>query len=198
MPAASRPASTAGARAASRSTRLARIATAGLAREHRGELEVAQPEPALAPPVEHLEHADRAGVVDQRHGEDRARHVARALGRRAVEARVGGDVADGERLARREHVARDALARAANDRPDGARARPARGDADDEPVGVGVVERDRRGLGVEQRDRRVDDGAEHGLAGRRLEAAGDRRPGRDGLEGPQQTVVARLAHVPKS
>ena len=50
-----------------------------------------------------------ACVVDERHGRDRARHVAGALGRGAVEARVGHDVGERDGLAGREDEAGDAL-----------------------------------------------------------------------------------------
>ncbi len=52
----------------------------GLPGEHAGQLDVAQGEGGLAPLVEDLEHADRALVVDERDGDDRARHVGRPLG----------------------------------------------------------------------------------------------------------------------
>ena len=168
-----------------------------LAGEDGRQLDVAQAEAGVAAPVEHLEHADRAAVVDQRHGEDRARHVARPLGRRPVEARIGRDVADHQRLAGREHVAGDALA-GRDGEPDGALARRPGRDADHEPVGRRIVERDRRGLRVEQRHGRIRDRPQDGLARRGLEAAGNGGARGDGLQGPEQTVVGRLVHQPKS
>ena len=66
-----------------------------LAGEHPGELDVAERERGLAALVEDLEHADRAVVVDERHGDDRAGHVARLLGERT--GRTAGRVATSDR-----------------------------------------------------------------------------------------------------
>ena len=73
--------------AVSRSTRLAPDRDRRLPGEDRGELEVAQVERRLAALVEDLEDADGALVVDERHRDQRARHVAGLLGERAAEAR---------------------------------------------------------------------------------------------------------------
>ncbi len=55
-----------------------------------GHVQVAQVEAALAPPVEHLQHAHRPVVVGQGHGQQAARDVAGALGGRGpVEAGIG-------------------------------------------------------------------------------------------------------------
>ncbi len=50
-------------------------------------------------------------LVDERHGQQRAGHVAGPFGGRALEARVGRDVGDREGLPGREDVAGDALVR---------------------------------------------------------------------------------------
>src|SRR5438445_9561155 len=52
----------------------------GLAGEDRGKLDVAQAERCRVTLVEDLQHADGAVLVDQRDGDDRARHVSRLLG----------------------------------------------------------------------------------------------------------------------
>ena len=115
--------------------------------------------------------------VDQRNGRDRARHVARALGRRAVEARIAQHVGERERLAGREDEADDA-ARRRHREADGAGTLGTGCDAELEPIRVALEQGDRRRLGLEQGDSRVDDRLEQRLLGVRVEAAGNRRPPR--------------------
>ena len=116
-----------------------------------------------------------------------ARHVAGLLGGRPPEAGVARDVRQGERLAGREDVAGDALRRRDRE-PDDALALLAGRDAEHEPVGRRVVERDRGGLGLEQRDGRLDDRAQDRLAGRRLETPGGLDPQGDRRGGSRQRV----------
>ncbi len=108
--------------------------------------------------VEELQDADgtRAALVDERHGRDRARHVAGPLGRGAIEARVAHDVREGQRLSGREDEAGDAL-RGRHREADGPRALLARGHAELEAVRIALEDGDRGGLGVEEGDRGVDD-----------------------------------------
>ena len=67
--------------------------------------------------VEHLQHAEHRVAVRERHRHQALRHVARALGRLAREARILLEVVDHDRLAGDEHPARDARARG-NPHPD--------------------------------------------------------------------------------
>ena len=158
--------------AVSRSTRLARIATVAWRAKTAASSMSRRSNAACAALVEDLEDADRALVVDERHGDERPRHVAGLLGGRPAEPGVARDVRQRERLAGREHVAGDALVRP-DRQPDDALALLAGRDLEDEPVRRRVVERDRRRLGVEQRDRRLDDRAQDGAS---PPAGASRRP----------------------
>jgi hypothetical protein len=92
--------------------------------------------------VEHLQHADRAAATEQRHGRDRARHVAGASGGLAVEARISLDVGERQCLAGAEGEAGDALGRL-HRLADGARTlRPGR-DPELEPLRIVLEQRDR-------------------------------------------------------
>ena len=165
-----------------------------LAREHRREVEVAQRVRPLGLPVEDLEHADAAAVVEDRDREDRPWDVAGGLRPRAVEPRVRRHVGHRERLPGREHVARDPCARGEGE-PDGARTLAARGDPDDELVRVRLVERDGRGLGAEHEHGGLGDGAQQRLAALRLEARGDGGAGGNRLErGDDGRPVVGIGH----
>ena len=83
--------------------------------------------------VEHLEHAEHRVAVRERHRHQALRHVARALGRLAREARVLLEVVDHDRLAGDEHPARDARARG-NPHPDQVALALARDGLEDELV----------------------------------------------------------------
>ena len=118
--------------AASRSSRLARIATVGLPREHR---RPARCRGGRTPPRRACRgpRARRSSPSSssERHRDDRARHVAGLLGRGTTEAGVARDVRQGDRLAGREDVARDALVGCDRQPDDALALRPGR-DLEDE------------------------------------------------------------------
>jgi hypothetical protein len=148
----------------------------------------------LGPPVEDLEHADRALVVEERHRDDGPRHVAGLLGGRPAEAGVDRDVGQGERLAGREHVAGDPLV-GPDRQPDDAVALASGRDLEDQLPRRRVVERDRRGLRVEQRDGRLDDRAQQERRRRRGEAAAGLETERDRPDGLERTRGGRVVGV---
>ena len=130
----------------------------GLGGEDAEQLHVPQRERRRGALVEQLQDADGPGapLVDQRHGSDGARHVARPLRRCPVEARVAHDVGEGEWLAGREDEAGDAF-RGRHREADGTRALLAGGDAELEAIRVALEDGDRCRLGIEERDRGIDD-----------------------------------------
>ncbi len=169
-----------------------------LAGEHRRQLDVAQAERVLVALVEHLEHAQAALVVEERHRGDRLGHVARLLGGAAAEPCVPFGVGDGDRLAARVDIAGEALV--GRDRePDDALALLACGDPEDELVRGCVVQRDGGRVGIEQGDRRLDDRSQDGVTAARLQAARgldakpDRLERRHGI-GPEWPAGGRIAH----
>ena len=103
--------------------------------------------------VEHLEHAERALLVEKRHRHHRARHVAGPLRDVAGEAGIVGEVLEHERLPGHEHPAGDPGARRDPRADERTGALP--GDRlEDELVRLLVVQEDRRRLGAEDRLRR--------------------------------------------
>ena len=164
-----------------------------LAGEDGQQLHVAQREGRRAPLVEDLEHANRALLVEQRRCRDRARDVAGLLRRVSVESGVVGDVGERERLARRIHVAGDAL-RGRHRQSDGAGALLTRRDTKLEPVGILLEQRDRRGFGIEELHRRVDDALKQPRLDVALEAAPDVRTPRRRNECGERGVRLLVGH----
>ena len=111
-------------------------------------------------PVEHLEHAERALVVEQRHRHQPLRDVARLLGDLAREARVASSVLDRRAAAawrapsRRCPVPAGSACRRSVSSPSPATASKTSSSA------LLVEEQDRRRLGAEDRARDLDDRAE--------------------------------------
>ena len=150
-------------------------------RHPRGGLDVGQVERHAVAPIEQLQHPDRPGPVDERDRQQRARHIPGPFGGRALEARVGRDVGDRDGLPGREDVAGDALVRR-DAQPDDPTSLRARGGAEDESIGRGVVQSDRRGRHTDEVGRRLGHCVKRRLTGGRHETVSRRQPGRHGDE----------------
>ena len=120
------------------------------------DLDVPHAEGALAPLVEHLQHADRPVAQDHGHAEDVARDVVDLLGERGGEARVGLDVGDREGLARGGDVAGEPLPEREGEVLHLVGAAAQR-DLEAQLVARLVHQEQRRRLGVEHRGRHLDD-----------------------------------------
>ena len=150
-----------------------------------------QREPGALRPVEHLEHAERALLDEQRHGHDPLRHVAGLLGDLLRVPRILGQILDHERLAGDERPAGDAGARR-DPRADQTLFVLAGDRLEDELVGLLVEEEDRRALGREDRARDLDDRPQQRAVG----GVGADHAGRDGGSEPVLAhVVLRSSHV---
>ncbi len=79
----------------------------GLVREEREQIHLGERERLVVGPVEHLEHAERPLLDQQRDGHQPVRHVAGRLGGLPREAGVLLQVVDHERLPCDEHPAGD-------------------------------------------------------------------------------------------
>ena len=143
-----------------------------LAREGAGDVKVTQRERPPAA-IEDLQYTDRALGVDQRRREDGPGHVTRRLGDRPIEARIDGDVGDGELLARRERIPGDPGAGVDLEADHVAARRAGAGD-EHEAVTGGVVRRDRSRLRVEHGGRGGGDRRQQGVVARRRRSGGPR------------------------
>src|SRR4051812_31833034 len=121
-------------------------------------------EPRALRPVEHLEHAERPLLDQQRDGHDPLRHVAGLLRDLLRMPRILGQILDDERLARDERPAGDAGA-GRDPRADQTLLVLAGDGLEDELVGLLVQEEDRGALGREDRPRDLDDRPEQRSVG---------------------------------
>ena len=135
----------------------------GLPGEDGEQLHVTQRERGAAALVQHLEHAHGRFPVDERHRGDGTRHVAGPLGGRPVEARVAGDVAEGERAGPWRRRNRRGRGWWGSVRPIASGTPFAGRDPEHEAVGVGLEQGDRRRFRIEERGGGVDDGLEEAL-----------------------------------
>ena len=128
----------------------------GLIREEPEELHLLEAEERLLGPVENREDAECSFLVEERRGHQPLRDVARALGDVAREARIVLDVLDDERRSRRENPAGDSRA-CGKARAEERVLALADDRFEDELLGLGVEEQDRRRLRAEDRARDLDD-----------------------------------------
>ena len=120
--------------------------------------------------------ASVSGVARMRRG-----NVAGCVRDRSVEAGVGRDIGDGQLLAGRERVARDARGRIHLQPDHVAAGRPGAGE-EDEAVGDRVVDRDRGRLRIEHDRRGREDRGEEVVVGGRIDPLGRVQAARDGGE----------------
>ena len=154
------------------------------AANRRRELHVGEVERPAVAPVEQLHDADHARVVDQRHGQQRARQIAGPLRGGALEARIGcttSAIASG--LAGRERVAR----RSPRSRPRSGRRRrhpagPAAARNTSRPVAASCRAIGRGG-DADRRGRRLGDRTERRLVGRSARGGRRRPAGSDARRG---------------
>src|SRR5215204_4555849 len=151
--------------------------------EEPEELHLLEREARAPGPVEYLEDAQHALLVQERHRHQTLGHVARRLGDVARMAGVVLEIVEDERLTCHEDPARDAR-RGRHAHADEVLLLVAGDGREDQLVGLLVEQKDRRGLRPEDRARDLDHRAEQ----LRIEVVGAEDAGRDG--GSEISVIS--------